>query len=91
MKKYKNIHISLSSYILAALVSLLWTYVVPTSPESPNWTGLILFTLLILTGIFFGFRSNYEKESSWAGKIMILIGLLILVSPIILFYIGAHL
>lgn len=88
MKKYKNIKLSFGAYAIALLIMILWNYIVPQSPKSVNWTGLILFTLFIITGIFFGFKSNHQKESTWLGYLMILIGFLVLLSPLIIYYIS---
>jgi len=82
IKEHKNISLSIGAYILAALIFILWTYIVPTSPDSPNWIGLGLFVILIITGIFFGFKSNKSRESSWAGNVLMLIGTLILLLPL---------
>jgi hypothetical protein len=77
MKKYKNVWLSLGFYVLAFLL----TYVIQ---RLGNSTALVPFFVLIILGIFFALRSNASKESSWAGGVMIFIGVLILATPSIL-------
>jgi hypothetical protein len=95
MKKYKNISLSLGLYILALLITyviprFIWSYS-PLPPRSVGYSLIGISIALVVLGMFFGFRSINEKESTWAGHLTILIGGLVLFSPLILFYIGARL
>ncbi|MBI2627604.1 hypothetical protein HYW72_01605 [Candidatus Nomurabacteria bacterium] len=86
MKKYKNICIAFALYVIAVLVFFSWTFFVPaaSSPGIANSIGLGLGVILILSGIFFGLRSVVAKESTWAGYIVIIVGILTFVAPSIL-------
>ncbi len=88
MKKYKNIYISFVLYAIALLIALL----APKSltPNLLSHLGLALVVILVLVGIFYGFKSIKTKESSWTGHLMVILGGLILASPLILFVLGAN-
>jgi len=73
----------LGAYVLAALVYVISSFAV-TNPPSPNLTGFILLIILIIGGIFFGFRSIVKKESGWAGYLTAFLGIFILVAPFII-------
>jgi len=86
MKKYKNACTGFALYILAVLVFFSWTFFVPAakSPGIANSIGVGLGIILILAGISFGLRSTIIKESSWAGYIVIMVGVLMFIAPSIL-------
>lgn len=85
MKKYKNIIWAVALYIVGILLAYIPA---GTSRNFYNSVGLAVVVVLILAGIFFGFRSIKAKESSWAGHLVIVIGGLILASPLIMLVIG---
>jgi len=95
MKKYTNIWLSLISYVLAFIVA----YPIPLIFLPPGYivsrpvSNLFIFvcTVFVGVGIFFGFRSIKAKESTWLGHFVILIGFICLLSPLVLFFIGARL
>ena len=84
IKSYKNAYLSLASYIIAFSV----TYLVPTliwppfSSVSPTlgYFFLGLSFIFVIIGIVFAYKSNKQKESHWAGNLLLLIGLLIVFS-----------
>ncbi len=90
LKNYRNIFLSLVSYVIAVVVFFTWTLFVPSASSVgiANSIGVGLGLILILTGLFFGFKSIKSKESSWAGHLMVIIGGLILASPIIVIMVG---
>lgn len=85
-KNHKNIFISLAFYIITFVVYFCLLYIPGISPTAVYTPALIL----VLIGIFFGFRSIKARESSWAGHLVIVIGGLILASPLIIFVLGAN-
>ena len=79
IKSYKNVYLSLASYIIAYI----WASIpVANTPGISNKIGVSLLAMLILAGIFFAFKSNKAKESSWAGNVLMLVGILILLLPL---------
>ncbi|MES2216723.1 MAG: hypothetical protein V4481_05535 [Patescibacteria group bacterium] len=86
--KNKNIYTSFALYVIALLIALLAPK--SYSPNLFSQLGLGIVVILVLVGIFYGFKSIKAKESSWAGHLMIVIGGLILASPLILFVLGAN-
>ncbi len=74
MKKYNKILISLTLYIITILwffYSLQWNYYNP-------WLSDGLNILLLLIGITLSVKSVNSKETSWGGRIVIVIGLILL-------------
>ena len=86
MKKYKNISWALGSYIVGLIIYFTLLYVPGSSPSAVYTPALVL----ILIGVFFGFRSIKAKESTWAGHLLVIVGGLLLASPIILLVLGAN-
>ena len=100
MKKYKNIFLSFSAYVIAIFWYLLGIYlgeILSLQPQSVTLgnilNGLVLYPSLILcfVGMFFGLRSNKSNESSWLGYLMIMIGFFVIISPLILTFISYRL
>ena len=97
MKQYKNVLLSLGSYILA----FVWYFIFMSSSSSfsqfvPYKSGdvmnklvIIVYFLFIIIGIFFGFRSK-KKEPALSSSLVILIGLILLIGSYLLytFYLG---
>ncbi len=81
-KKYKNIYFSVLAYILAALILFFWTNVGLELPKTIAWIGLIIVGLLIILGIYFGFKSVKAKESLLIGNLLMLLGILALLFPV---------
>ncbi len=82
IKRYKNVYLSLASYIIAISViylvpALIWP---PFSFVSPTlgYFFLGLSFIFVVIGIIFAYKSNKQKESLWAGNLLMLIGLLII-------------
>lgn len=92
MKKYKNILLSLGSYVLA----FVWYFIFMSSSSSfsqfvPYKSGNVMNTivigihfLFIIIGLFFGLRSRKE-ESTLLNNLITLIGLLLLVGSYVLY------
>ncbi len=82
--KNKNIILSIGSYVVAIIWyvgaimvgSALVANQVQTS-EMGNTVVIIVFFALLFLGIFFGFKSNKTKESSWAGNLLMAIGIVV--------------
>lgn len=74
------------TYLLPQFFSF-WSYENP-APRSVGYLIIGLSILFVITGIFFGFKSNHLKESPWIGYLFILIGFLIIFSPIIITFIS---
>ncbi|KND47804.1 MAG: hypothetical protein AB197_00980 [Parcubacteria bacterium C7867-002] len=79
MKKYKNITLSVLCYVV--LLVLIFVGVPNSAPVPPsvanslNLVSIIISCLIAVGGIFFAFRSNKNKESAWAGNLLMVIGL----------------
>ncbi|MEI8174404.1 MAG: hypothetical protein WCG28_00455 [bacterium] len=85
MKKYKNVLLSLGAYALATLVYVISSHFVSISPNSPNWTGLVLFVIMIIIGLFFGWKNMKSEKPLLLGNIIFLI-VIIMLFAFILFY-----
>ncbi len=93
MKKYKNIYLSVTFYIitilLAYLLPVLISLIFPKIASSAATPLEYLFfggaILSVVVGIFFGLKSMKTKESEWIGHLMVVIGGFILASPLILY------
>jgi uncharacterized membrane protein len=84
IKMHKNICLALGAYILVSLLLFTWAYIIPISTE-PNLVKQItlgLLVILIIAGIYFGSKSTKSKESSWAGDLLMVIGILTLLFPL---------
>lgn len=83
MKKHKNILCSLGSYIIAFLWLYLGVNVVNMVDYSSSAGGILnifvalIYFILIIAGIVFAYKSKNSKESSWAGNLSMVIGILI--------------
>ena len=93
MKKYKNIFIPLASYTLAVflvyiLPNVIWMSHLPPSPNYFGYVSLAVSVFLVLIGIFFGFKGIKSKESLIASQLIVILGGLLLASPLILFVWG---
>jgi hypothetical protein len=84
MKKHINTLLSLGSYVVALICYFCLLYIPNISPSAVYVPTLIL----LVVGIFFGFRSIKAKESAWAGHLMVVIGGLIIISPLLIVVIG---
>ncbi len=93
INKYKYILLSLGSYIAAVLwfggVGQIGTALVKTNHILPygdfmNTIALGVFFILVILGIFFGFKSNKAKESSWAGNLLMVIGIVVILGWLLL-------
>ena len=96
IRKYKNILISLGSYILAFLVTyilplFIWSYDHPPASRNIGFWFVGLSLTLVAFGVFSGFRSIMAKESTWAGHLVAAIGVLSLTAPFILTYLSYRL
>src|SRR3989338_11107971 len=77
IKSYKNVYLSLASYIIA-LSSYFYLLFIPNISPAIVYSPTLV---LILIGILFAHKSNKAKESSWAGNLLMAIGILILLFP----------
>src|SRR3989344_8698162 len=84
IKRHKNVYLSLGSYVIAFsftyfVPALIWP---PFSSVSPTlgYFFLGLSLIFVIIGIIFAYKSNKQQESSWAGNLLLLIGLLIVFS-----------
>lgn len=84
MKNHKNIILSLALYIVAFACYFYLLFIPGISPKAVYSPTLIL----ILVGLFFGFRSIKAKESKWAGHLMVIVGGVILISPLLIIMVG---
>lgn len=95
LKNYKNIFLSLGSYVVAivwfvSVVSVADFFMKTATPVSPtvgsvtNVVFLGIFFVLILVGIFFGYKSNKVRESSWGGNLLMVIGIVGILSYLLL-------
>ncbi|MCX6752149.1 MAG: hypothetical protein NTZ87_01470 [Candidatus Nomurabacteria bacterium] len=92
MKKYKNVLLSLGSYILAFVWYIFWIFYSSLfSQPIPSTTGdvvnkliIIVYFLFIIIGLFFGFRSR-KKEPPLASSLIISIGIILLIGSYILY------
>lgn len=64
----------LFTYFLPALIWPAFSYMSPTL----GYFFLGLSFIFVVIGIIFAYKSNKHKESSWAGNLLVLIGLLII-------------
>lgn len=91
-KNHKNIFLSLASYILAVIWFTIWIQVGNAfATAHSSYTGnsmnifvLAVFFILLIVGIIFGIKSNKAKESSWAGNLLAVIGIVILIGYFVL-------
>ena len=92
IKKNKNAFISCWFYVFAILVAFISPYFLPilSSPGVFNTLAVAMLVILILVGIFFGFRSIKANESTWAGQLVVIAGGVILVAPLLLYVWGAR-
>src|SRR6266446_2753966 len=79
--KYKNAFISLGSYAMAFLLTyaiprFIWSYDSPPSPAIGHWI-IGSSIVLVIIALFFAYKSNKSKESSWAGNLLMVIGIII--------------
>jgi len=72
------------SYVIALALYFILLYIPNISPSAVYIPTLII----LLVGIFFGFRSVKAKESTWAGHLMVVLGGLIIISPLLIVMIG---
>ncbi len=93
MKKYKNICLSIGSYLIAILwlailvqigSTLVATHKSFTLGGTMNFIVLAVFFVFLLIGIFFGSKSNKAKESSWAGNLLMAIGIVLILGYLLL-------
>ena len=75
MKKYKNSSLSLLSYIVAFLM-VYWLFGSTSLPRSADFPMFWISLILVIIGIFLGYRSNKMKESKWAGYVLMGLGIL---------------
>ena len=89
MKKYKNFVWSTVLGVIALIISYITLHTVVSDPWL-SVIGLIPSIILGFMGILFGFKSIRTKESTWAGYLGVLLGLvaLFLLIPILLFIAG---
>lgn len=80
MKKYINISISVVLYIVAVV----WAF---TKGEAllyaHPWLAAGFTILLLLVGIILSVKSVNRKETTWVGRISIVIGLILLLLSIV--------
>jgi len=96
MKKYKNILLSLGSYILAFGWYILFIsssssfsqFVPYKSGDIMNKLVVGVYFLFIIIGLFFGFR-NKKQDPSLLGNLILLIGLLFLIGSYLLYSFSA--
>jgi FtsH-binding integral membrane protein len=88
MKKYKNTLLSLGCYIIAVLIVYLIFASAPSLGPDPYYFAYLLWIgfILVPVGIFFGFKSDKQKESSWCGNLLMIVGVLLLFP--VAFYLG---
>ncbi len=99
MKKYKNISLSLTSYVLAIVWYLLGLSLgsilhiqTSTNATANILNGLVVYPslLLVLIGMFFSLKSIKTKEAGLLGNFLLFLGLVCLALPYILIFIGAR-
>lgn len=78
MKQYKNALLSLGFYVLALIVIVTG---IPfkgliESVKSYNLATASLIGVFVIVGVIFSLKSNKAKESSWAGNLLFVIGVL---------------
>ena len=87
IKGYKNIFLSLGSYIIAFSWYFSWLYlgsILALPPQPPATTNILNIlvigpaSVLIILGIFFGYRSIKLKESLLVGNFLMVIGFITL-------------
>jgi len=87
MKKYKNVLLSLGSYVIAFVWYFFWLspfsillakFIPPTMAPLMNKLIIIFYFIFILIGIFLGWKSIKSKESILFGNLIFLIGIIIL-------------
>jgi hypothetical protein len=77
----KNISLSLGAYAMLAFVAAIMALIIPIQTStaiSLSKLLLLIFLILNVLGIIFGFKSIKSKEPLWVGCILVVIGLLIL-------------
>lgn len=84
MKTHKNIFLSLSFFLAAAIWVVLWILpgkdLLLYSPSNTiEATYIIPHFVLVIIGIFFSLKSNKRKESPWMGSLLGVIGILWLI------------
>ncbi len=84
MKNHKNIFLSLAFYVVALACYFYLVFI----PNISSNAVFIPTLVLILVGLFFGFRSINAKESKWAGHLVVIIGGVILISPLLILMAG---
>lgn len=87
MKKYKNIILSLVSYLLAFLWLLLWSQFIYGNTSNPADAFQLMYLspyfILITIATFFSWKSLKLKESSIVGNIVTLIAVVVLFTSIL--------
>ena len=87
IKGRKNIFLSLGSYIIAFAWYFSWLYLgpilalLPQPPTTANILNMLVISpalILIILGIFFGYRSIKLKESLLVGNFLVVVGFITL-------------
>lgn len=94
LKKYKFASTSLSLYIIALIWYGTWFFygsnLIDVSKsnltlDTLNNSIIAVFLLIVLSGVFFGLKSNKKKESQWVGNLLAALGLACVFYFILLF------
>lgn len=86
MKKYKNILITVGLYAISLIISLTGISL-SHSIDINNYTTALFITFFLLVGVGFSLKSNKQKESSWLGSLLGVIG----ITETILIFLAAYL
>lgn len=93
MKTHKNISLAIGFYIIASVVSFTgipFRGLIGT-PGTYNLAVAILTGILLLIGVMFSLKSNKQKESSWAGNLLGIVGILSIIFTFGALYISSSL
>jgi uncharacterized membrane protein YqjE len=84
MQKYKNTILSFGFYIIALACYFFLLFIPDIRPSMVYGPTLIL----VLAGLFCGFRAINSKESDWVGRVAVVIGGVILILPLLIIMVG---
>lgn len=92
MKQYKNVLMSLGSYVLAFAWYLLFIsssspfsqFVLYKSGDVMSTLAIVIYFLFIFVGLFFGFKSRKE-EPNLINNLITIIGIILLIGSLVLF------
>lgn len=75
MSNYKNISITIGLYVISLIISLTGISL-SHSIDINNYITALFIAFFLLVGVGFSLKSNKQKESSWLGSLLGVIGII---------------